>query len=123
MPPHGEQAFIDAQHGTFLRALDDAATTATSTDTFRSAVTALSTPPAVLFVGFTEDADDDEMSDIVKTFDWSGHSRTVLNGYGAGTLSKGGDERTIMIYENSGPWDYMESFTVYIEHTETEETP
>ena len=65
---------------------------------------------------------DDEKVDVIKNFNWSGKSHLIMNGYGAGTLSKGSDKRVVMIYENDGSWDYMDSFTVYIEHAESVET-
>ena len=40
-----------------------------------------------------------------------------MNGYGAGTLSNSEESREVMIYENDGPWEYMDSFMVFIEYT------
>ncbi|MDX1519023.1 MAG: hypothetical protein R3318_02790, partial [Gammaproteobacteria bacterium] len=45
------------------------------------------------------------------------HGQVTMNGYGAGTLSNSEESREVMIYENDGPWEYMDSFMVFIEYT------
>ena len=125
LPPHGEKDFIEAQAGEFLRGLDAAADTATSSAEFEAAVKALKAPAALLYVGVTAAEGDDDQIEVIKNFNWSGKSHLIFSGYGAGTLTKGGDSRDVMIYENDGSWSYMDSFTVYIQHTgeAAEETP
>ena len=117
VPPHGEKDFIEANAGAFLRSLDAAADAATSAAEFEAAVKALEAPAELLYVGVTAAEGDEDKVDVIKNFDWSGKSHLIFNGYGAGTLTKGSDSRDVMIYENDGSWSYMDSFTVYIQHT------
>ena len=112
-PEHGKKDYIDKHYGGLLRAMDAAATDSTSLFSFGAAIEALNLPDEVLYIGIQQG---ENTTDIIKRFDWSGKSTLTVHNYGSGTLSSGDIKNEIMIYENGGPWDYMDKFVVYIEH-------
>ena len=112
-PEYGKKDYIDKHYGNLLRSLDAAAGSASSLFAFGAAVEGMTLPEEVLFVGINKGQDTTE---IIKRFDWNGRSVFTMHNYGSGTLSSGGAKKEIMIYENPGPWDYMDDFVVYIEY-------
>lgn len=114
VPSYGKKEYIDGRYGDLLRSLDSAAKNGFSVMTFGAAVEKMTLPPEVLYVGIVKGED---KTDVIKRFDWNGSGAMMIAGYGAGTLSRGGVTRKIMIYENSGPWKYMDKFVVYIEYS------
>jgi hypothetical protein len=112
-PEHGKKEYIDQHYGDLLRSIDAAANNATSLFSFGAAVEVLNLPEEVLYVGIIKDK---EKTDIIKRFDWNSRSVLTINNYGSGKLGSGRVKKEIMIYENTGPWDYMDKFVVYIEY-------
>ncbi len=113
VPEYGRREYIEERHGEFLRSVDAAAGEAFSVMTFGAAVEKMHPPAEVLYVGINKD---DEEIDVIKRFDWNRRSKVTIDRYGAGVLGNGEASRKIMIYENDGPWDYMDSFVIYLEH-------
>lgn len=113
-PDYGKKEYIVKHYGKLLRSIDGAAHNATSIMTFGAAVEGLNLPEEVLYVGINKGKD---KTPIIKRFEWSGISTLIMFGYGSGTLHKSGVRKNIIIYSNEGPWDYMDSFDVYIEYT------
>jgi hypothetical protein len=118
VPEYGEKEFILGQHGDFLKQLDAAATNATSVFKLGAAIEGLTLPESLVFIGIEMD---DETTPVIKKFDWDGHNHLIMSGFGAGTLTGDSGTKKIMIYENSGPWTYMDSFVVYFEYKEPQE--
>ncbi len=114
LPDYGKQEYIDQEYGDLLRVIDAAAENASSIMTFGAAVEGITLPEEVLYVGINEGED---ITDVIKQFEWSGYSKTIMSGYGAGSLSTVGVSKDIMIYKNEGPWNYMDNFIVYIEYS------
>jgi len=114
LPEYGKKEYIRSRYGQLLQALDEVAANSKSVFKFGASVEEMKLPEEVVYVGITKG---DEKTDIIKRFDWSGHSLTTKNKYGAGTL-KGYKTINIMSYENTGPYNYMDNFVVYIEYTE-----
>lgn len=114
LPDYGKQEYIDQEYGDLLRTLDAAAEKGSSIMTFGAAVEGITLPEEVLYVGITKGED---VTDVIKRFEWSGHSKTIMFGYGAGSLRTTDMSKDIMIYENAGPWNYMDNFIVYIEYS------
>jgi len=125
MPEYGKQEYIDQEYGESLRTFDAAAGNASSIMTFGAAIEGMTLPEEVLYVGIYKEDDktdtginkEKEKIDVIKRFDLSNIHTLIMYGYGAGSLSKAGVSTDIMIYENVGPWDYMDKFIVYIEYT------
>ena len=111
---YGEKEYIDNNYGKLLRSIDGAADNANSIMTFGAAVEGLALPENVLYVGINKG---DNKTPVIKRFDWNGITRITISGYGSGSLRKPGVRKNIMIYQNKGPWDYMDSFDVFIEYT------
>ena len=61
--------------------------------------------------------------DVIRTLQWSGRSTIVMNGYGAARFSSDGNDIKVMIYENGGPWPYMDEFKAYFLHDVGEPVP
>jgi len=121
MPEYGKQEYIEQEYGELLRTLDAAAGNGSSIMTFGAPIEGMNLPEEVIYIGINKGED---KTDVIKKFDWSSSSKFTMHGYGAGTLSKAGVSTDIMIYENVGPWNYMDKFIVYIEYTgDTEEPP
>ena len=121
LPEYGKQEYIDQEYGELLRTLDATAENGSSIMTFGAPIEGMTLPEEVLYIGINKGED---KTDVIKKFDWSGFSKRTVGGYGAGTLKKAGVSKDIIIYENEGPWNYMDSFVVYIEYTGgTEENP
>lgn len=114
LPDYGKQEYIEKKYGSVLRALDEAAVNGSSIMTFGAAVEGLALPEEILYVGINKGED---VTDVIKRFEWSGHKKITMSGYGAGSLSSVNVNKEIIIYENEGPWNYMDSFIVYIEYT------
>ena len=114
LPEYGKKEYIRSRYGQLLQALDEAAANSKSVFKFGASVEEMKLPEEVVYIGITKG---EEKTDIIKRFNWSGHSFTTKNKYGAGTL-KGARTINIMSYENTGPYNYMDSFIVYIEYTE-----
>lgn len=114
LPEYGKKEYIRSRYGQLLQALDEAAANSKSVFKFGAYVEEMKLPEEVVYIGITKG---EEKTDIIKRFNWSGHSFTTKNKYGAGTL-KGSRTINIMSYENTGPYNYMDSFIVYIEYTE-----
>jgi hypothetical protein len=112
-PEHGKKEYIDKHYGDLLRSLDAVAVSASSLFSFGAAIEELNLPEEVLYVGIIKDK---EKTDIIKRFNWNSRSVLAINNYGFGKLGSGGVKKEIMIYENDGPWDYMDKFVVYIEY-------
>ena len=112
-PEYGKKEYIDKHYGDLLRSMDAVATDSSSLFSFGAAIEALNLPDEVLYVGIHQGQN---TTDIIKRFDWSGKSTFTVHNYGSGTLSSGDIKKEIMIYENDGPWDYMDKFVVYIEY-------
>jgi len=132
LPDYGKQEYIDQEYGELLRTLDATAGNASSIMTFGAAIEGMTLPEEVLYIGISKEEDKTDIGinkgkekiDVIKKFDSSNIYTLILYGYGAGTLSKAGVSTDIMIYENVGPWNYMDKFIVYIEYTgDTEEPP
>lgn len=113
-PDHGKQEYIDQEYGDLLSTLDAAAEKGSSIMTFGAAVEGITLPEEVLYVGIGKGED---ITDVIKRFEWNGHSTTIMSGYGAGSLSTTDESKDILIYENEGPWNYMDKFIVYIEYS------
>lgn len=118
-PEHGKKDYIDQHYGDLLRSMDAAAASASSLFSFGAAIEALNLSEEVLYVGTVKDKD---KTDIIKRFNWNSRSVLAINNYGSGKLGSGRIKKEIMIYENDGPWDYMDKFVVYIEYKGNVET-
>ena len=114
LPEYGKKEYIRSRYGQLLKALDEAAAYSNSVFKFGASVEEMKLPEEVVYIGIIKG---EEKTDIIKRFNWSGHSLTTKNKYGAGTL-KGATTINIMSYENTGPYNYMNSFILYIEYTE-----
>lgn len=114
LPKYGKKEYIENKYSDLLRSLDTAANNGSSIMTFGAAVEGLTLPEEVLYVGINKG---ENKTDVIKRFAWSSISRIIMFGYGSGTLGKAGVSKKIIIYENNGPWDYMDSFVVFIEYT------
>lgn len=120
MPYYGEQEYILSLHGDFIYRLKSVAQTSTSLFTFAASVEEMDKPESLVYFAIVKD---DETTDVIKKLDWSGRSTVVMNGYGAGTFKTGGKQQAVMIYNNSGPWAYMDEFKVYFLHDVGEPVP
>ena len=121
IPEYGKQEYIEQEYGELLRTLDATAVNGSSIMTFGAPIEGMTLPEEVLYIGINKGED---TTDVIKRFDWNYSSKFTMHGYGAGTLSKAGVSKDIMIYKNEGPWNYMDNFVVYIEYTGgTEEHP
>ena len=112
-PEYGKKEHIDKHYCDLLRSMDAAATSASSLFSFGAAIEEMNLPEEVLFAGINKG---ENTTEVVKRFDWSGNSFFISGGYGSGTLSSAAISKNIMIYENNGPWTYMDDFVVYIEY-------
>ncbi len=113
LPDHGKEDFIKPRYGDLFAKIDEAANGASTRFEFAAAVEKLKLPEVVVYVGFKAGAG---ATDIVKRKEWNGRNTLVMNGYGAGNLNLDGTTIEIMIYENPGPWTYMDGYVVYLEH-------
>lgn len=120
MPYYGKQDYILSKHGTFIHQLKAAAQGNTSLFSFAAAVEKMDKPEALVYFGIVTGK---ETTDVIKRLEWSGHSTVVINGYGAGMFSSNGKQVQVMIYENSGPWAYMDEFKAYFLHDIGEPVP
>lgn len=118
-PEYGKKEYIDQHYSDLLRAMDAAATNTSSLFSFGAAIEALNLPEDVLYVGIHQGQN---TTDIIKRFNWNGKSTFTVHNYGSGSLSSGDIKKEIIIYENDGPWDYMDKFVVYIEYKGDVET-
>ena len=128
-PEYGKQEYIDQNFGELLRTLDAAAENGSSIMTFGAAVEGMTLPEEVLYVGIYKELEsgkdlvqelrqqEKDKIDVFKRFDLGSLSRYTMGGYGYGTLGKDDGRKDIIIYQNKGPWDYMDKFVVYIEYT------
>jgi len=124
-PEYGKQEYIDQNFGELLRTLDAAAENGSSIMTFGAAVEGMTFPEEVLYVGIYKEEDKkdtgvnkgEDKIDVFKRFDLWGVNRFTMGGYGYGTLGKDDGKKDIIVYENEGPWEYMDKFVVYIEYT------
>lgn len=113
LPAHGKPDYIKPRHGALFEQIDELAKSANSQFEFAAAVEKLELPEAVVYIGFKAGTG---TTDIVKRKQWDGHNTLVWNHYGAGSLNVAGKQIEIMIYENPGPWDYMDGYLVYLEY-------
>jgi len=120
MPYYGEQEYILSQHGTFINQLKAAAQGNTSLFSFAAAVEKMPKPDALVYFGIVKGKD---KTDVIRKIEWSGRSTVVMNGYGAGKFNADGKQINVMIYENSGPWAYMDEFKAYFLHDVGEPVP
>lgn len=120
MPYYGEQEYILTQHGTFINQLKATAQGNTSLFSFAAAVEKMPKPDALVYFGIVKGKDTTE---VIRKIEWSGRSTVVMNGYGAGRFNADGKQFNIMIYENSGPWAYMDEFKAYFLHDVGEPVP
>lgn len=120
MPYYGKQEYILSQHGTFIHQLKAAAQGNTSLFSFAAAVEKMNKPESLVYFGVVKGKD---VTDVIKNLEWQSRSTVVMNGYGAGTFSSDGKQVQVMIYENSGPWAYMDEFKAYFLHDVGEPVP
>lgn len=113
VPYYGREEYIRLKQGAFIEQIDALATTNSSLFSFAAAVEKMQKPDDLLFVGITHN---DETVDVIKVSQWSNHSSIIMNGFGSGKVYIDGKEVVFMIYQNSGPWNYMEQFKVYFRH-------
>jgi len=113
MPEYGKEEYILPLYGEQLQSILAAANNADSLFQFGAAIETMGLPEEVIYVGIEQG---EETTDIIKKFDWSGHSLLSSGVYGAGSLSQGNTNKEIMTYTQEGDWRYMDKFTVYIEH-------
>ncbi len=117
-----------ADNADVIAALDAAAVESKTFFQFAAAVEALDLPPKVIYVGAEVGDDDnnstnDKETEIIKRRDWSGHSSRSVNNVGLAKLRTGDGETTAVIIRRTGPWDYMQNFRIYVEHTPTPAEP
>ncbi len=120
LPYYGREEYIRLKQGAFIEQLDNLATNNDSLFSFAAAVEKMHKPDDLLYVGIMHNG---ETVDVIKVDKWSGHSTIIMNGYGAGTVKINGNDVTFMIYQNSGPWDYMERVKVYFRHAVGQPVP
>ncbi len=111
LPEHGREEFIRPRYGQLLDAILTAADRSESLFQFGAAIETMALPAEVIYVGAEKG---EQTTDIIRTFDWGGHSLVSSGEYGAGTLSQGNENRQVMTYSKTGAWSYMDKFMVYI---------
>ena len=120
LPYYGEKEYITARYGELINTFKQAAQSNVSLFSFAAAIEKMSLPNEVVYFAISKDG---EKTEVIKKIEWSGYSSVVSNGYGAGQLSTNDKTCLVMIYENAGPWSYMDEFVVYIEHLAGEQVP
>jgi hypothetical protein len=117
VPPHGTSEHIEPLYGDLFKELDAVADKTDSRFTFGAAVEKMELPKEVVYIGIKQG---NSTTDVIKTTDWNSHTFKTVNGYGAGSVSAGGETIQLMIRDRSGSWDYMDGYVVYLEYKEAE---
>lgn len=118
LPEFASAEAVEAAHGETISRIRTAADEAESIFKFAAAIEDMELGEDVVYLRIDDPSG--EETEVLKRWDWNGHSTKIFGEYGAGMLSVDGEKRAVVIVQPQGSWSYMEEYTIYFAHEKSD---